>query len=142
MTWYQSIRALQPPYDNKLDSAGRHMVQFNIIAVKAKSGTFVFELIKLLMDANVGVFGVTVFASSSVTPNGSGPFLSVIPTSGMSPQFTHNNVFGYERPTALISARSGAVPGVQFSPFELSLDLAMRAHDALVTIRNREVGLP
>jgi hypothetical protein len=66
------------------------------------------DLVTLLQAANVGTFGVNIFASTkSVIPNGAGPFLSIIETGGTSPDNTQNSaVPAYDRPGAQLVSRA------------------------------------
>jgi Bacteriophage minor capsid protein len=66
------------------------------------------DIIKLLVDAGVGVFGTTIFQSSNAKiPTGSGPFISVINYGGGPPQVMQQSerTPAYEFPTCMIFAR-------------------------------------
>jgi len=135
MVWYLEIGAIQEPFDNGLDQAGRSETVFNVIAMKQVSGTFIEELVKILENAGVGTRAVNIFATAqAVIPDGPGPYLSVIETGGAAPLRVHNPpVFQakYGRPAAQIAVRA----------LDSAVGRAMSyaAYTALLSIRNVEV---
>jgi len=131
--WYLGVMPLQEPFDVGLDDAQRQQVAFNVLATKRPSGSFVQELIALLVAAGVGIEGKTIFGTASaVLPTGPGPILSVKPTGGTGPLGTHNaGPAAYRRPGAQILVRAGTWAAADA--------MAQAAYDALVAVRNRQV---
>lgn len=135
MALYLTIAVLQEPFDIQPDEADRARLSFNILALKTASDTFVQEIINLLQTAGVGVFGTNIFASSRANlPTGNGPFLSIIPTTGMSPMNTQNDINppAYQRPGAQIVVRARSYVAAE--------SMARAAYTALVGIRNQTVN--
>jgi hypothetical protein len=92
------------------------------------------DLVKLLVDAGVGLFGTNIFVSSAVTiPTGDGPFLSVIATGGQPPDRTHNQIQppAYVRPGAQIVTRA--------KTYVAAKNMAQAAAAAL-NVRNVEIN--
>lgn len=140
MTWYLSIKNLGEIADLKLDDNKRQMVGFNIIAEKAKSGTFVEEILALLVSGGIGSFGSTIFiGSKAIVPiSGDGPFVNINPTGGLFPINTQN-VIGvtYQRPAAQIVVRAGGDPSTQFTR---AYAKAFDVYNILTAVRNRDVS--
>jgi len=133
MVQYLAIMPLQEPFDVGLDDAQRQQVAFNVLATKRPSGSFVQELIAVLVAAGVGIEGKTIFGTASATiPTGPGPFLSIKPTGGTGPLGTHNaGAAAYRRPGAQLIARA--------STWAAAEAMAQAAYDALVAVRNQQV---
>jgi hypothetical protein len=134
-TQYLSITPLGEPFDlGELDDCGRVQVFFNVLAWKRPSNTFLEEIVALLVAANVGVEGVSLFASSkAVIPRGDGPVLSVRATGGASPVGTHNGGrAAYRMPSAQITVRG--------SSWEATNAMAQAAYAALVAVRNQALS--
>lgn len=133
MTMYRWINALQEPFDSQqVDDQGRAVVIFNVIAEKAKSATFLREIVKVLQDAGVGTFGTNLHAGSSATLPPAGGFVVVISTGGPSPLKTHNvDGVSYQRPTAMIRSHA--------KKYEDADAKARAAYDALTVVKNEDV---
>lgn len=131
--WYLDLSPLQEPFDVGLDEAGRAQCGFNVVARKRPSGMWVQELIAVLVGAQVGVEKVNVFATSAATiPTGDGPYLSIRPTGGAAPEGTHNDgAAAYRRPGAQVLVRAKSWVAAEA--------MAIKAYDALVAVRNRQV---
>jgi len=132
--WYLDLSPLQEPFDIGLDEAGRAQCGFNIVARKRPSGTFVQELIAVLVAAGVGTEKVNLFGTSaSAIPTGNGPFLSLRPTGGTAPEGTHNQGAGaYRRPGAQILVRAKTWVAAEA--------MALAAYNALLAVRNQAVS--
>lgn len=136
MTWYVSVTANQEPHDFGVVD-GRVQFGFNVTARKRSSNTFIQDIIKILVEAGVGVENVNIFGSSlAVIPdpmNHPGPVLHVQKTAGLAPEGTHNDGPGaYRRPGAMIIVRAATSPAAEA--------MAQAAFDALISVRNREVA--
>lgn len=134
MTHYLAIEPLQEPFDlGEVDESGRAQCAFNVLAQRRPSGTFLQELIAILVGAGVGVEGQNIFASSKATiPDGPGPLLSIQATGGTAPLGTHNDGAGaYRRPGAQIIVRA--------STWAAAEAMAHAAYSALIAVRNQEV---
>jgi hypothetical protein len=135
MVWYRDIQPLQEPFDvGDVDEQGRSQCAFNVLVTKRPSGSFVQELIAILVAAGVGVANESIFGTSgSAIPSGRGPYLSVRPTGGSSPAGTHNDgVSAYRRPAAQIIVRASSWPAAE--------GMAQAAYSALVAVRNQAVS--
>jgi hypothetical protein len=134
VTDYLCISALQEPFDNTLDGSGRPEYAFNVLAMKrSSSGSFLLELMGILVAAGLGVAGRTIVASAKATIPTSGPCISIIATGGTPPIGTHNDgPSAYRRPGAQITARADTALEAEA--------LAQAAYVALVGIRNRAVS--
>ena len=132
MTDYRSIRAVSEPQDaGGLDEAGRRLCAFTVLAWKRPSPTFVLEVIRILVDAGVGVANVTIFGSSgAVIPEGDGPFLHVRADGGAGAVGTHND------PPAEWDRRPAAAILVHASTWQAAEAMAQAAYGALVNVRN------
>lgn len=134
-THYLAITPNQEPFDlGELDDCGRVQLAFNVIAWKRASDTFLEEVVKVLVDAGVGVEGESIFASSkAVIPRGDGPVLSVRVTPGPGPLGTHN-----DGPTAY------RLPGLQIlvrgSSWAATNAMAQAAFNAVVAVRNQALA--
>jgi len=119
-----------------LDASGRAQVAFNIATIKRPSGTFLEEIVKVLTDASVGVYGTTIFdTSKAILPEGGDtPFLSIVATPGSPPEHTQNSTTlpAYEQPSAQITARA--------TDYTDARTLARAAYDALAPIRNVDIS--
>lgn len=135
MTDYRSIRAVSEPQDaGGLDEAGRRMCAFTVLVWKRPSPTFVLELIKILVDAGVGVDNVSIFGSSgAVIPEGDGPFLHVKAGGGAGAIGTHNDA------PAEWDRRPAAEILVHASTWQAAEAMAHAAYGAFVNIRNMAV---
>lgn len=94
------------------------------------------EIVYILEQAGLGIYGTSIFTgSASRLPPGPGPFISIVTTSGTDPDQTHN------------AAAEGKVayvrPGTQLWGTAERPDLAeqilVKALTAVYSIRNREV---
>lgn len=144
MSTYREITPLQPPYDLGLDDAGRCKVQFNLMAVRSKSSTFLEELVKILTTAAPLTFvytgaGRNVFLTTNAklpiptpTNQARGPYISLIETGGTRGQRIQQ-VAGttYERVTALIVVRA--------TDYVVARTMAHAAYDAFDVVRNQVV---
>ena len=136
-TFYQEINLLQEPFDLGTDDKGRVRIAFNLNAVKRPSDTFAEEIVKLLTTAGVGTGGTNIFiGSGAAIPTGSGPYLNIVETGGLTPRRTHNSVAtpAYTRPSAQIVARA--------SSYAAARTMARAAYNALVGVRNTEITVP
>jgi hypothetical protein len=136
MTWYRKIEMVQEPFDNGIDASGRAQVAFNIAVIKRSSGTFLEEIVKILVDATVGVYGTTIFdTSKAILPKGGDTaFLSIIETSGSPPEDTQNSTIlpAYPQPSAQITARA--------TDYTDARALARAAYVALAPIQNVDIS--
>jgi hypothetical protein len=126
---------VQEPFDmGKLDAQGRVQYVMNILAVKAYSTSFPYEIIKRLEDASVGVRNVTLFFSSAVdiTPDPDDPtaFCILRETGGPSPDRSQNSITvpNHQRPTAHLLFKALSTPNCRA--------MAWAAYAALVNVRN------
>jgi len=134
MTWYREIEMVQEPFDGELDPSGRTTIQFNIDAIKRSSNTFLEEIVKILVDAGVGVYGTSIFdTSKAVIPEGGGPYLQIVETSGFPPERTQNDVStpAYPQPSAQITVRA--------TDYTVARTMARAAYNALAPIRNTDI---
>jgi hypothetical protein len=134
VAFYQQIIMLQSePYDLGVDERNRSKWQFNVMATKTASQTFVEELAKVLATAGVGTYNVNIFGTSKAAiPTGDGPYLSIIPTGGPGPVRIHNQPApAYPRPTAMIVVR-GTVNSQARA-------MAFAAYDAIAKVVNQTV---
>jgi hypothetical protein len=135
VTDYRSIQAVTEPHDTgQLDDAGRCQCAFTVLAWKTPSATFVEELIKVLVDAGVGVFSETIFGgSASVIPEGDGPFLHVKTDGGAGAVGTHSDSpAGWDR-------RPSAVVTVHAKKWTAAEAMAQLGYSAFVNVRNMAV---
>jgi hypothetical protein len=136
MTWFREIEMVQEPFDNGLDASGRAQSAFNIAAIKRSSGTFLEEIIKILVTAGVGVYGTTIFdTSKTILPEGGATaFLSIVETSGSPAERTQNSTTlpAYPQPSAQITARA--------TNYTDARALARAAYVALAPIRNVDIS--
>ena len=129
------IMVLQEPTDLGLDDRKRIRIGFNLLAHKAASGTFIEEILSILVDAGVGVVGTNILYSSAVSiPAGAGPYLHVLETGGREPDHTHNSIAtpAYQRPGAQIVVRA--------QTYAAARTMALNAYNALVGVRNRHIA--
>jgi hypothetical protein len=131
MAFYQRIKALQEPFDLGLDEKERSKVQFNIMAIKEPSATFLEEICKYLEIQGVGIRATNIFASTkSSIPAGVGPYLSVIESGGTGPKMEQDSDYpAFQQPTAVIVARGG--------DYVAARTMARAAYDALVVVKNQ-----
>lgn len=136
MTDYRSIQAVNEPHDlGALDDAGRRQCGFTVLVWKRPSIAFVEELIRILVDAGVGVKNVTLFGTAgAVLPEGDGPpFLHVEPAGGAGAIGTHN-----DKP-AEWDRRPSAEIVVHASTWQAAEAMAQAAYGALMNVRNMAV---
>jgi hypothetical protein len=108
MSRYLSIVSIQRPFDIGPDSNNRPQVSCNYECHGAGPLTaFEDEILKLIVNAGLGVQGTTLFKGrAAVLPaSGDGPFVQLISTSGNPNLETHNGD-KYERPTFQILVRA------------------------------------
>lgn len=108
MSRYLSITSTQHPFDIGPDANNRPQVSCNYEVHAAGPITaFEGEILKLIVDAGLGVIGTTLFKGrAAVLPtSGDGPFVQLIITSGNPNLQTHNGD-KYERPTFQILVRA------------------------------------
>jgi len=129
MAFYKRIKALQEPFDGGLDDKQRSKVQFNILATKAPSATFLEEIVAYL--ESLGVVSGNVFVSTRASiPSGEGPYLSIVETGGTGSITEQNSDSpAFQRPGAQIVARAG--------DYVAARTLARAAYDALVRVKNQ-----
>lgn len=133
MSFYQEITPLQEPFDLGKDDKGRPRVVFNIRTVKTASNTFLEELVKVLVDAEVGTYNTNIFASTAVAiPPEEGTYLLIVETGGTAPERIQNQIApAYPRPTAKITVRAAKYVDAR--------TMARAAYDALAAVRNQTV---
>lgn len=133
MSLYQEIEPLQEPFDLGKDDKGRQRVVFNIRVMKTASDTFVEELVKVLVDAGVGVFNTNIFASTAVSlPTDDQTYLLIVETGGTTPGRIQNQIApAYPRPTAKITVRA--------TKYVDARTMARAAYDALAAVRNQTI---
>lgn len=132
MTAYRAVTSLQEPSDlGILDDAGRVQVEFNILAWKRPSDTWLEELVAILVAANIDATKIRAGAKATIPREGA--YLSVRPTGGTSPLGTHNESASAwdRRPGAQIIARAES--------WADAYELAQAAYSALVAVRNTDV---
>jgi hypothetical protein len=138
MVHYLALEPLQEPGDlGELDEDGRVQYEFNMLATKRPSSTFLKELIEVLEAAGVGIEGETIFASSKVTiptvQENPAPILWIRSTGGAGPLGTHNDGAGaYRRPGVQVIARAASEAAASA--------LAHAAYNALIDVRNQAVS--
>jgi hypothetical protein len=138
-TPYLSITPLQEPFDLGLDDAGMEQCAFNVVCMKRPSGTFLEELLGILVAAGVGIANVSIFASSkAILPDASAPgappaILHLKATGGTPPIGTHNDGAGaYRRPGVQLIVRAASWPA--------AYAMAQAAYSALIAVRNQAVS--
>lgn len=126
---------MQEPFDLALDTEGRAQVAFNVEADKAPSGTFVEEIVDLLVAAVVGTYGSNIFATAkAIIPVGDGPFLSIIETGGSPPGYIHNLATpAYQYPSAQVLVRA--------STYAAARTMARAAYNALASVANTTITI-
>lgn len=134
MAFYLFIRELQPPFDTGvLDSIGRTVWTFNVMATKHPSDRFQEEILAILVDAGIGTLNVDLFVGSKANiPKDAGPYTSIVASGGAAGIRTHTR-FGptHERPAAQITVR--AMNGL------LAEAKARAAYAALTAVNNQVV---
>src|SRR5262245_60136449 len=93
MSFYLSINALQPPFSIGNDSSNRAMLSFNFTVEQAGNPTaLLVKVASILAAAGLGTLGTDMFYGSLVTlpQSGTGPFISLIASGGLSGSQTHN----------------------------------------------------
>lgn len=108
MSRYLSVVSTQAPFDVGPDANNRPQVSCNYECHGAGPLTdFEGEVLRLIIDAGLGVLGTTLFKGrAAVLPtSGDGPFVQLITTSGNPTLQTHNDN-RYERPTFQILVRA------------------------------------
>lgn len=143
---YLRIDALQEPYDLGVDEAGRQKIQFNIRAELAKIESapnvlapfsFADEIAKILTDSSPAFRSSgpnrNIFVGTTAKiPQGAGPYLSIITTSGLPPTKVQNRPGpSYYNPTALIVVRA--------TDQVAAIAMAKAAYDALVVVVNQTI---
>jgi len=106
-TRYLEIIALQSPISIGNDVNDRAMLSFNVLSKHVGSPVaFGKEICKLIQNASLATLGTDMFyGSKSQLPTTAGPFISVSPTGGLSPEQTHNGD-KLSRPSAQIIVRA------------------------------------
>lgn len=143
ITRYSKIIALQQPFDLGLDSNTKQRTGFNILAMKDASATFARELVQILRDAGVDelqigqkVYTIKLLVGSTSglpTANDDGS-VHITETGGTGPELLHNQTMpAYHRPSAQIVARH--------RDYDISRQIANRAYDALVAVKNATVTI-
>jgi hypothetical protein len=99
-TRYLEILSSGRPFDIGPDNNSRCQISCNYYSCAAAPVTsFEFEICKLITNAALGVLAVSLFISLNATlPEGDGPYVTVIQTSGRTNEETHNGD-KYEHPT-------------------------------------------
>lgn len=143
---YLRIDALQEPYDFGVDEAGRQKLQFNVRGELARvesapnvlaQYSFPDELAKILTDASPTFVSSgpnrNIFVGTTAKiPQGAGPYISIVTTSGLAPTKTHNRLGpSYYNPTALIVVRA--------TDQVAAIAMAKAAYDALVVVVNQTI---
>lgn len=129
--WYRSLEPEQEPFDEGTDPERRSIVGFNVQGDKDPSSTWLQELAALLEEENLGVVNETIFLSSAVSiPGGDGPYLTIHDTGGTGRDHIHNDVAGYQRPSAKVRVHA------RF--YLTAYDLAWKAHGTFM-FRNKFV---
>lgn len=108
MSRYLSITSTQAPFDIGPDASNRPQVSCNYeVHAAGPIADFEGEMLKLIVNAGLGVMGTTLFKGrAAVLPTtGDGPFVQLITTSGNPNLQTHNGN-KYERPTFQILVRA------------------------------------
>jgi hypothetical protein len=110
--WYRKLEPAQEPFDQGTDSDRRPIVGFNVDAEKNPTPTWLQELAAIVKAKVPGVvINQNLFLSSAVNipgdgnvslPGGDGPFISIVDTGGMGREHIHNNLSGYQRPSAIV----------------------------------------
>ena len=132
MTAYRTVTALQDPFDiGVLDDAGRVQVEFNVLAWKVPSDTWLEEVVAVLVAASIDPTKIRTGAKATIPREGA--YLSVRPTGGTAPLGTHNESAASwdRRPGAQIIARAAT--------WAEAFGLAQDAYAALVAVRNTDV---
>jgi hypothetical protein len=97
---------------------------------------WVDDIATVLVSAGVGVIYTSIFASTKATiPTGDGPYLSIIETPGMEPDYMHSsvpNTLDYKRPAAQILVRARNYSAAQ--------TMARAAFNALAAVRMQTIG--
>jgi hypothetical protein len=134
MTFYQNANPLQEPFDMGIDENDRVRVTFNVLFTKRASGTLLRELVRVLVDAGVGVFGTTIFAGSNAqVPTEGPPMLQLRITGGPAPLRTQNQISppAYPRPTVQFMTYADS--------YEAADALAQAAYAAVTGLRNVDI---
>lgn len=93
-TRYLSILAQQSPFSLGTDIKNRVIWSCNYrVSAQAPSDKFEEEMVKLIVDAGLGISGTSLFIGPSVViPDGAGPFVLIKNTGGNSPLAAHSGV--------------------------------------------------
>jgi hypothetical protein len=133
-----NIQAPNPPFDFGPDDTGFPRYSFNIIAMKRYSQTFLEELLRLLVEKNVGQENVNLFATSTAvlpnpTPDTDTPILNIRDTGGPGSKPTHNEF----APPAIVQPSAQII--VRSLNIRTARTMAFAAYDALNGVKNRDV---
>lgn len=94
--------------------------------------TWALDLATVIEDAGAAASGAVKIGTAVDVGAGDGPIIVIIPTSGMSPERTHNQRIAYERP--------GAQVEVHARSWEAAQAKALALISILDGIKNRMIG--
>lgn len=135
VTLYQSIEVMgQPRASKDVDMQARIVMMLEFYVIKAPSDTFLQEIVTILVNANVGVYGEDLLASSQSTIPIDGTYCLLKETGGLPPIKTHNAIAGpaYHRPAATLY--------VHASDQATAWQRINAAYAALVVVKNQDVA--
>ena len=137
MTYYVDIDVVNDPHPIGLDSNGRSLWVFNLLARHRPSTEFEHEIVALLVAAGVGTWETDsttdiLVGQRAQVEDGDGPYVQVIKTPGTAAERTHNSATpAYHRPGARIVVRA--------TSYNAARTKAWACHAALWGVRNQNV---
>lgn len=136
-TYYKWINSINEPADILgLDEHERVQYSFNVIANKQSSPTFLEEMIRVLVNAGIGVLNTTIFASSAakLPDDPTKWFVTLRETGGAAPEKTHNQTSPptYVQPAAQVIVHAPTTVAAKAK--------AWAAYNALVAVKNTTIN--
>jgi hypothetical protein len=138
--WYRKLEPAQEPFDEGTDSDRRMIVGFNVDADKDPTPTWLQELAAIVIEKFPSfVTNENLLLSSAANipgdgnvslPGGDGPYITIIDTGGMSREHIHNNLTGYQRPSAKVRVHARL--------YMDAYNMAFQIHGAFI-LRNKRI---
>lgn len=142
MTRYLQIKPRQSPSGIGLDpDSGRVLVVFNFDAFKGPSDTFEEEIVSLITSTLGLTLGTDLFVSEkAVIPDGPGPYVLLVSTTGLEPEANHNSPIAYERPGMSVTVIAGDdINRPIIGAHRAAMSLARAVHNTVGSVRNQEL---
>lgn len=91
-TFYQEIRAMQPPFPYRITTDNRQLFSLNfIVTLLAPTSKFGDEIESLIRAGGFINSGEVIYVGFKETlPDGAGPFNVIVPTGGLEPTEAHD----------------------------------------------------